>query len=235
MTRIVCSAFLFDMDGVLVDSTPAVARAWGKWATTHGFDPMETTKRAHGRPSIATMRELLPNASEQALLEHDLWMQCEEIADVVDVVALPGAHQLLSTLPARQFAVVTSAVRSLADVRLGAAGLLKFALNMVTADQIRHGKPDPEPYFKGAAKLHLRPQDCVVIEDAPSGVRSGKAAGARVIALRTTTPDEELFAAGADWVVNDCSAISLFPSPNLGQIAFELLDSPHDRRTPKMS
>jgi sugar-phosphatase len=235
MTRIVCAAFLFDMDGVLVDSTPAVARAWGKWAAAHGFDPVDTTKRAHGRPSIATMRELLPNATEEALQQHDDWMQREEIADVLDVVALPGALELLSTLPPQQFAVVTSAVRPLADVRLGAAGLLKFALNMVTADQIRQGKPDPEPYLKGAAKLHLRPQDCVVIEDAPSGLRSGKAAGARVIALRTTTPDEELLAAGADWVVNDCSAVRLLSSPDLAQIAFELLDSPHARRIPKMS
>lgn len=235
MTKIACKGLLFDMDGVLVDSTPAVARAWGKWATAHGFDPVETTKRAHGRPSIATMRELLPNASEQALQQHDDWMQREEIADVVDVVALPGALELLSSLPAQHFAVVTSAVRPLADVRLGAAGLLQFALNMVTADEIRHGKPDPEPYLKGAAKLHLRPQDCVVIEDAPSGVRSGKTAGARVIALRTTTPDEELLLAGADWIANDCSAVRLLSSPDFAQIAFELLDSPHDRRTPKMS
>jgi sugar-phosphatase len=235
MTKIACKGLLFDMDGVLVDSTPAVARAWGKWATAHGFDPVETTKRAHGRPSIATMRELLPNASVQALQQHDDWMQREEIADVVDVVALPGALELLSSLPAQQFAVVTSAVRPLADVRLGAAGLLQFALNMVTADEIRHGKPDPEPYLKGAAKLHLRPQDCVVIEDAPSGVRSGKTAGARVIALRTTTPDEELLLAGADWIANDCSAVRLLSSPDFAQIAFELLDSPHDRRTPKMS
>jgi len=235
MTKIACKGLLFDMDGVLVDSTPAVARAWGKWATAHGFDPVETTKRAHGRPSIATMRELLPNASVQALQQHDDWMQREEIADVVDVVALPGALELLSSLPAQQFAVVTSAVRPLADVRLGAAGLLQFALNMVTADEIRHGKPDPEPYLKGAAKLHLRPQDCVVIEDAPSGVRSGKTAGARVIAVRTTTPDEELLLAGADWIANDCSAVRLLSSPDFAQIAFELLDSPHDRRTPKMS
>ncbi len=235
MTRIVCAAFLFDMDGVLVDSTPAVARAWSKWASAHGFDPTETTKRAHGRPSIATMRELLPAATQAALEEHDAWMQREEISDVVDVVALPGALELLSTLPSRQFAVVTSAVRQLAEVRLKAGGLLEFASNMVTADEIRHGKPDPEPYLKGAAKLHLRPEDCVVIEDAPSGVRSGKAAGARVIALRTTTPDEELLAAGADWVVNDCSAVQLISPPGEPQIAFELFDSPHLRRTPKMS
>jgi mannitol-1-/sugar-/sorbitol-6-phosphatase len=235
MTRIVCAAFLFDMDGVLVDSTPAVARVWANWASKHGFDPVETTKRAHGRPCIATLRELLPDASKHVLERENAWMEEEEIADVSDVVALPGTVELLSTLAGGQFAVVTSAVKPLAEVRLGASNLLKYVINMVSADEIHHGKPDPEPYLKGAEKLHLRPQDCIVIEDAPSGVRSGKAAGSRVIALRTTTPDEELLEAGADWIVNDCAAVRLISSPGHTEIAFELFDSPENRRVPKMS
>jgi sugar-phosphatase len=234
MTSIVCAGFLFDMDGVLVDSTPAVARVWSRWAAEHGFEPEWATKLAHGRPSLATIQEILPGASPETHLRENEWMEREEIADVADVVALPGTLELLSTLAPEQFAVVTSATRPLAEVRLRAAGLLKFAQRMITSADIQRGKPDPEPYLKGAALLHLRTEDCVVIEDAPSGVRSGKAAGARVIALRTTTMDDELLASGADWIVNDCSALRL-KSAAANKIEFELMDPPNSRRVPKMS
>jgi mannitol-1-/sugar-/sorbitol-6-phosphatase len=233
MTLIHCSAFLFDMDGVLVDSTPAVARVWSRWATEHGFDPELATKLAHGRPSLATIQDLLPDASAEVHRRENAWMEREEIADVADVVALPGALELLSMLDPEQFAVVTSATRALAEVRLGAGGLLKFVQHMITSGDIQRGKPDPEPYLKGVAKLRLRPENCVVIEDAPSGVRSGKAARSRVIALRTTTPDAELMAAGADWIVNDCTAVRII-STSPDNLAFQLVDSPNERRVPKM-
>lgn len=184
---------------------------------------------------MSTLRELLPQASQNVLERENEWMETEEIADLIDVIALPGALEMLSTLAVEQFAVVTSATRPLAEVRLGAGGLLKYARNMISSADIQHGKPHPEPYLKGAELLHLRGEDCVVIEDAPSGVRSGKAAAARVIALRTTAHDDELFAAGADWVVNDCSAIRLVSFARGRKIEFKLLDSPHERRIPKMS
>jgi len=234
MTRIVCAGFLFDMDGVLVDSTPAVARVWSRWAKAHGFDPELATKLAHGRPSLATIQDLLPNASRDVHLLENEWMEREEIADITDVAALPGALGLISTLAAERFAVVTSATRALAEVRLQAGGLLEYVRQMITSGDIQRGKPDPEPYVKGAARLDLLPEECIVIEDAPSGVRSGKAAGARVIALRTTSADTELFAAGADWIVNDCATIRLSPSPTPQEITFELIDSP-SARLPKMS
>jgi sugar-phosphatase len=234
VTRIVCAGFLFDMDGVLVDSTPAVARVWSRWAVKYGFDPVSITKKAHGRPSLATIQDLLPDASPEVHETENEWMEREEIDDVIDVVALPGALELLSRLPQDQFAVVTSATRALAEVRLGAAGLLKFTRHLITWGDIAHGKPHPEPYLKGAAALGLLPEDCVVIEDAPSGVRSGKAAGARVIGLRTTTTDEELQAAGTDWIVNDCSTIHLYKG-DPRNILFELVDIPELRRQPKMS
>lgn len=161
-------------------------------------------------------------------------MEREEIADVEGVVALPGAGELLSTLAPSQFAVVTSATRPLAEVRLAAGGVLKFARNLITWGDIQHGKPHPEPYLKGAALLNLRPDECIVIEDAPSGVRSGKAAGARVIAVRTTTSDEELLAAGADWIVNDCASLQLLSAPNGGKIESEL-NTFEVPRAPKMS
>jgi len=203
--QIRCRALLFDMDGVLVDSTPAVARVWTKWANRFGLDPAEVVRRAHGRPSIATIRELLPSADHHA---EDQTIEEAEIEDIEDVIALPGTTQLLSTLSDNRFAVVTSATRALAVVRLRAAG---FAIpkHLVTSNDIQRGKPDPEPYFRGAQILGLSAADCVVIEDAPAGIQSGKAAGSRVVALRTTAPDSALRAAGTDWIVTDCSAISL--------------------------
>jgi mannitol-1-/sugar-/sorbitol-6-phosphatase len=234
MHRVSCLGLLFDMDGVLVDSTPAVARVWGLWATQHGFDADSIIKRAHGRPSLATLQELLPNASPQVHAAENDWMERAEIADIADVIALPGTRELLSSLPSNKFAVVTSATGELADVRLRAAGLRDFVRHLISADDIRRGKPDPEPYQKGAAALSLNPADCIVVEDAAAGVRSGKAAGARVIGLRTTTSDEELLAAGADWIINDCASLHATIDPNDGTVRVELRDNHVDRRTPKM-
>jgi len=235
MTRVICSALLFDMDGVLVDSTPAVARVWTAWAAKHGFDPLQVVKHAHGRPSLVSIQELLPNASAEAHLAEDLQMQRAEIADVADVVALPGAANLLAQLPPDRFAVVTSAVRELAEVRLRAAGLFSLVRNMVTASDIQRGKPDPEPYLKGAAALGVSPAQCIVIEDAPSGVRSGKAAGCRVLAIRTTAHDRELLAEGADWIVNDCASIRLAAPAAPGQLTLEFADDSGNLRIPQMS
>lgn len=205
--QIRCHALLFDMDGVLVDSTPAVARVWTAWANRFGLEPAEVVRRAHGRPSIATIRELLPRADHRA---EDQAIEKAEIEDVEGIVALPGTRKLLDALTADRFAVVTSATLPLAVVRLRAAGFAipKF---LVTASDIQHGKPHPEPYLRGARIVGVAPAGCVVIEDAPAGIQSGKAAGSRVLALRTTATDPALNAAGADWIVTDCSNIRLQP------------------------
>lgn len=205
MTRISCAALLFDMDGVLVDSTPAVARVWARWAARHGFDAAEVVHRAHGRPSITTVREYLPNGDH---LFENKEIERDEITDLDGIVPLPGALELLSALPRERWTIVTSCSRRLAEVRLKTSGLPQPEV-FVTSSEIQNGKPAPDPYLKGAEVLGFAPRDCVVVEDAPAGVRSGKAAGARVIALRTTMAERELREAGADWVVRDCAAISL--------------------------
>jgi len=222
------------MDGVLVDSTPAVARVWARWARKHNLDPDYAVTAAHGRTSLTSIQELLPHADPSVHLAENHWMERAEIEDIDDVIALPGAKELLSAIPPSQFAVVTSATRALAEVRLRAAGLWQFIQHLVTASDITRSKPDPEPYLKGAAALCLRPQFCVVVEDAPSGARSGKAAGARVLALRTTSPDNELLAAGAHWIVNDCASLHLAAASEPGQLVLTLSSDEIPRR-PKMS
>jgi len=210
MKSLSCRALLFDMDGVLVDSTAAVARVWTVWARKHELDPETVVKIAHGRPSITTIRELLPHGDHEA---EDREVERLEIEDVEGIVALPGAAELLRTLPPTRYAIVTSATRPLAEVRLRAAGL-PIPERLVTARDVQRGKPNPDPYLGGAQLLGVPPAECVVIEDAPSGVRAGKAAGARVVALRTTASDSELEEAGADWIVKDCSELFVeFPGP----------------------
>ena len=207
MTQIHCAALLFDMDGVLIDSTPAVARVWQGWAVEHGFNPEEVVAHAHGRPSLTTVREYLPNADHEA---ENREVERREIADLEGVVPLPGALELLASLPAERWTIVTSCTRRLAEVRLRAAGL-PLPKNFITSNDITHGKPHPEPYLKGAAVLGFPPAECIVLEDAPAGVRAGKAAGARVIAFTTTVADSAVRDAGADWVVNNCADIRLQP------------------------
>ncbi|PYU73900.1 MAG: HAD family hydrolase [Acidobacteria bacterium] len=205
MIPIKCSGLLFDLDGVLVDSTPAVARVWAAWARERGFEPDEVVKKAHGRPSIATIRELLPHADHAA---EDREVERREIADIEGVIPLPGAMELLQALPLQRWAIVTSCTRALAGVRIDAAGLPK-PKHLITSTDVKRGKPDPEPYLKGARTLGVPVNECIVIEDAPAGIRAGKAAGARVLALRTTASDAELQQAGANWIVDDCAELFL--------------------------
>lgn len=218
MISIPCRGVLFDMDGVMVDSTPAVARVWSGWAREHGFEPAAVVKQAHGRPSIATIRELLPHGDHHA---EDREVERRELEDVEDVVALPGAAKILRALPPSRYAIVTSATRRLAEVRLRAAGL-PIPPHLVTASDVKRGKPNPDPYLMGAEILQVPPANCIVIEDAPSGVRAGKAARAPVIAVRTTSNDAELAQAGADWIIADLSYLRAKLNPADGEITLVL-------------
>jgi len=124
------------------------------------------------------------------------------------VVLLPGARQLLNSLPPERWTIATSCTRPLAEVRLRAAGL-PIPKNMITSSDVKIGKPDPEPYLKAAAKLGFAASDCIVVEDAPAGVHAGKAAGARVIAFLTTMVRRNLEEAGADWILQNCADIAV--------------------------
>jgi mannitol-1-/sugar-/sorbitol-6-phosphatase len=233
MMKIVCKGLLVDMDGVLVDSTPAVARVWSRWAQKHNLDPEFVVHFSHGRTSLASIRELLPHADAAVHVEENRWMERGEIAEIEDVVALPGAKELIAAVPSARLAVVTSSTRPLAEVRLRVTSLWEHVAHLVTASDISRGKPDPEPYLKGAASLGLPAQDCVVIEDAPFGTKSGKASGARVLGVRTTVDDATLLAAGADWVVNDCASLRTSENSAAGQLLIEFSDN-EEPRLPKM-
>ena len=186
-------AILFDMDGVLMDSTPSVERVWRRWATVHELDPDDVASRAHGRRSIETIRVLAPELDAE---KENLIVEQMEIDDKEGVRALPGAVELFRRLPPGRFAIVTSATRPLAVARLGYAGI-PVPQHMITAEDVVHGKPSPEPFLKGAALLGVAPADCMVFEDTPAGISSARAAGIQAIALQTTYPPDQLHAATA--------------------------------------
>jgi len=166
------------MDGILISSIGSVERSWTKWAEMRGVDPAYALSIAHGRRSIETVARLRPDLdaeSENKVIE-DL-----EIEDTDGVTVLPGVLDLLALLPTNRWTVVTSATEPLARVRL-AAGRIPVPERIITAEQVSEGKPHPAPYLAGAAVLGFAPEECVVFEDAPAGVKSGRAAGCTVIA-----------------------------------------------------
>jgi mannitol-1-/sugar-/sorbitol-6-phosphatase len=186
-------AILFDMDGVLMDSTPSVERVWRAWAAKQGLDPERVASLAHGRRSIETIRALAPELDAE---KENVLVEQMEIDDKEGVTALAGAAELLDQLPPDRFAIVTSATRPLAVARLGYAGI-PVPRHMITANDVIHGKPSPEPFLKGAAVLGFSPEDCLVFEDSPAGIASARSAGMKAIALQTTYPADQLQAANA--------------------------------------
>jgi mannitol-1-/sugar-/sorbitol-6-phosphatase len=194
-------AILFDMDGVLIDSAPAVARVWRKWAVEYGLDPDLVVEQAHGRRSVETIRAVAPHMDAE---RENVKVEQMEIDDKDGVTALPGAAQILSILSPERFAIVTSATRPLALARLGYAGI-QVPRHIITADDVTEGKPSPEPFLEGAALLGIAPADCLVFEDTPAGVAAARAAGMQVIALQTTYPAQELQA--ADTIVTSLAEV----------------------------
>jgi sugar-phosphatase len=185
-------AVLFDMDGTLVDSDRAVERAWTVWAAEHGVDAAEAIALAHGSPSTPTVRRMLPHLDEAGVRTSAARQLELQYDDLSDVVAAPGAHDLLAVLDARSipWAVVTSADARLAAARLGAAGIVAPVL--VTIDDLAAGKPDPAGYLRAAELLAVPPARCLVVEDADVGLQAGRAAGAMTAALRGLDGDLRL-------------------------------------------
>jgi len=188
-----CAAILFDLDGVLVDSTRSVTRQWRLWAEEHSIDPDQTVSIAHGRRSIEVIRILAPHLDAE---KETVRLEAREAADLEGVEVMPGAADLLRSIPDGRWCVVTSGTRRLATSRLRLANL-PIPKVLVSADDVVQGKPHPEPYLKGAELLGMKPQDCLVIEDAPFGIEAAHAGGMKAIALPTTFPAEELKSADA--------------------------------------
>ena len=183
-TLLTAQCLLFDMDGTLVNSTAVVERVWGRWAAGHGiaFDDFRHTM--HGRRAIDIMRGIVPpHLDAETELQT---IDSEELVETDGIVPIPGAAELLARLPRDRWALVTSAQLPLARVRMGAAGL-PMPDTVVSADDIREGKPNPGCYLLALDRLGQRPEHAVVFEDAPAGIAAGIAAGCRTIAISGST------------------------------------------------
>jgi mannitol-1-/sugar-/sorbitol-6-phosphatase len=199
------AAVLLDVDGTLIDSTPVVERAAHRWAAEYGLDPETFLADAHGRRTADRVAEFLP---PERVAEATARLDELEASDTEGIIALPGVRDLLTALDGRPWALVTSMDRPLLAVRRAAAGL-PLPEVVVTAEDVRHGKPDPEGYLLAARRLGVNPGECVVVEDAPAGVSAGRAAGARVVAVTTSHPASVLDK--ADVIVDDLTAVSVTP------------------------
>jgi mannitol-1-/sugar-/sorbitol-6-phosphatase len=188
-----CDAVLFDLDGVLVDSADVVERTWRRWAAHHGLDADAVVHAAHGRRTIETVHLVAPHlaASEEVAA-----LAKSESTETDGVYEVPGARELLQSLPTSSWAVVTSGIRPVAELRIRYTQLPTPPV-LVTADQVQHGKPHPEGYLTAAARLGVDPRRCIVVEDTPPGIEAAHAAGMRVIAVASTYEPSALGAADA--------------------------------------
>lgn len=194
---------IFDMDGTLVDSTPAIVRAWTAWAIDFGITA-DQLAGGHGLPSADVVRRLIAEPDQARAIDR---INELELADLGDIVVLPGAAAALRDLVAARNAIATSASRPLATARLAAAGLVPPTV-LVTIDDVELGKPAPDPFLEAARRLGVPPEDCLVVEDAPNGLRAARAAGCATLAVLTTSGRAEL---QADAVVPDLSAVRFEP------------------------
>lgn len=193
MDEFQCDAILFDLDGVLVDSTQVVERQWRLWAIRHQVDLAQLMAIAHGRRAIEIIQMVAPHLNSQV---EAAGLAAAEAADTDGLRVYEGAHRLLTTLPVTAHAIATSGTHAVASTRLAFAGLPTPAV-FVTSDDVQRGKPNPDPYLLAAARLGIPAERCVVFEDAPAGIEAGLAAGARVIAVASTHPKAELSRATA--------------------------------------
>ena len=210
-----CSAILFDLDGVLVDSTRQVDREWREWAARKGVDGDAIMAIAHGVRTIDVIRRVAPHLNveaEAAAIEN------HEAHDQRGVVVMPGAQELLRSIPAGRWGVVTSGSRLLAQNRMRHCGLPVPEV-LVTSDDVTNGKPHPEPYLKGAAGLGVNPADCLVVEDAPAGIQSARTAGMNVIGMASTYRVHALH--DADAVIGRLEQIQI-KSNGAGKFAVEV-------------
>lgn len=176
---------IFDMDGTLVDSRPAVERVWRAWARKHGVSVGEILALAHGRRTHEVLQRFAPEGMD---LEREvIEIETVEAGDGSDVCAIPGALELLRWIPGADWAVVTSASRELALRRLAAVGLPRPQL-LISADDVSKGKPHPQGYLLAIERMRARPETCLVFEDAPAGILAAKAAGCDVVAITAAGP-----------------------------------------------
>ncbi|KAI0063218.1 HAD-like protein [Artomyces pyxidatus] len=214
MPTITVDAILFDMDGTLIDSTPGVLVAWDTFARTYHFDGTAAAHAAHGRRLADTLIEWC-HISDAQELQNEIMRFEEEVIQGGPIV-LPGGVELINQINAGStdaspgWTIVTSATNVYTPKALARCGVPLPKAGYVTSDDVQRGKPLPDPYLKGAETVRVAPANCLVIEDAPSGLNAGRAAGAKVLAVCTSHSRDAIVESGAkpDWIVKDLTRVS---------------------------
>ncbi len=217
LTTVQTKGILFDMDGVLISSIGSVVRCWRRWAIQYGVPDAENYTVPHGMRAIDIVKHLRPDIDPQEGLRV---IEDMELEDTDDLTVLPGVKHLLANLPPDRWAIVTSATSRLLVGRLQIAGL-PVPEHLISADMVERGKPDPEPYRRGAELLGFAPADCIVVEDAPPGVGAGRAAGCRVLGVLGTHSVQDLHQ--ATWVTTSLETLTVTPNPNGLELQFPSL------------
>jgi len=217
LVTVEAAGILFDMDGVLISSIASVDRCWRRWAEHYGVPDADKLVIPHGTRAVDIIARLKPglDVAEGLRVIEDM-----EIEDVGDLKVLPGVRALLASLPLERWAIVTSATHRLLLGRLEAAKL-PIPSRIISGDMVVHGKPDPEPYLRGAELVGVAPADCLVIEDAPTGARAGVAAGCKVLGVLGTTPEAGLRAVGVSWIVRSLEDVRAENTVRGLRISFE--------------
>ncbi|PWY99447.1 HAD-like protein [Testicularia cyperi] len=226
---------LFDMDGTLIDSTPAVNATWASFAQQYGLDLDFVMQTCHGYRTVENLRRFIPSLSDEDLpkeverFESNILVIAEENAAKGaggSIVAMPGAKDLLAQINSTRplaaleqhnnhgWAIVTSATKAYAQKGFASAQVSPPPAVFVTSDLCTRGKPDPQPYLLGAQLSHKNIANCIVVEDAPPGIRSGKSAGAKTLALRTTHAGEKMVLENPDFIVEDLRSVSAHWKPD---------------------
>ena len=188
MPTFLCAAILFDLDGVLVNSTPSVTHQWLTWARENNIAPETMRPIMHGRRTLEVVQLAAPYLNAEAEAKK---IEQRGAEDFERVSVMPGVAELLRLLPEDRWAVVTSATRYVATTRLRHFNL-PLPRVLISADDVTQGKPDPEPYLKAAKLLGMNPAECLVVEDSPAGIRSAHAGGMKAIGVASTFPASEL-------------------------------------------
>lgn len=190
-------AAIFDWDGVVIDSSAQHERSWELLSEETGLPlPPDHFKKGFGRKNQRIIPDLgwATEAEEVDRLSLRKEALYRELVRAEGVTVLPGARELLASLEAAEVpcAVGSSTHRENIDLILSVTGLGRYFRAIVSAEDVQHGKPDPEVFLKGAEFLSKRPERCVVFEDALVGIEAGHRAGMKVVGVATTNPIEAL-------------------------------------------
>ncbi|KAI7897721.1 HAD-like domain-containing protein [Cokeromyces recurvatus] len=198
-------AFVFDLDGTLIDTTPLVVKYWTNFANEHGLDPAQILASSHGRRTFDTIQRWVPVLANDKYVNE---FESKLAKETEGVIILPGVMDLLSQISEEDWTVNTAGTHMMATTRLSQFNI-KVPKEMATGDKLTKGKPDPEGYLLAAKLLHKDPKDCIVFEDADAGVRAAIAAGMKCIACLTTHTYEQLKEAGATVIVDRLDSVHI--------------------------